>query len=175
MEDFDEDGDPSATGALDLSHRAWKVLDKNIWDWGTKLLVLDISYNRLDALPMELGQLTMLQELNAACNTIERVTPMVGRCLRLKVLKLNGNHLTELPEDVRTAAVRNDRFRESTRPPGALLTDCALPPPSLSRLSAPTFRSCSPLPPNLHHRRLTTVRSGTAAFSRISSSARTHW
>lgn len=52
MEEFDELV-PTAdeSGALDLSHRAWKEVDDIVWTMGREVYELGLSYNRLRNLP----------------------------------------------------------------------------------------------------------------------------
>ena len=52
MEEFDDlIAAPDDSGMLDLSHRAWVTLDDAIWTWGTTLIVLNVSFNNIAALP----------------------------------------------------------------------------------------------------------------------------
>lgn len=47
------------------------------------------------------GKLTALKELNVSYNRLCRVPPELGDCEDLERLELTGNHLSELPFEVR--------------------------------------------------------------------------
>jgi len=63
---------------------------------------LDLSYNNLEYLPIEVGALTQLQELKLCCNNASTFTipPVIGKLLSLVILKLSGNSLTQLPTEI---------------------------------------------------------------------------
>jgi len=101
MEEFDELVQaPDDSGVLDLSHRAWVTLDDAIWTWGTSLIVLNVSFNRVEKIPPGLGQLALLRELDVSNNHIEEIPAAIGECLRIRKLKCNGNRLHTLPKEI---------------------------------------------------------------------------
>lgn len=51
--------------------------------------------------PLCSGKLTELKELNVSYNRLSRVPPELGACENLDRLELTGNHLSELPFEVR--------------------------------------------------------------------------
>lgn len=51
--------------------------------------------------PLSSGKLTELKELNVSYNRLTRVPPELGACENLDRLELTGNHLSELPFEVR--------------------------------------------------------------------------
>lgn len=89
----------------------------------TQLSVLEIPQNAITELPPEIGEfvtaclcsageqttecrsssgkLTELRELNVSYNRLSRVPPELGDCENLRRLELTGNHLSELPFEVR--------------------------------------------------------------------------
>lgn len=65
-----------------------------------------LLYNRLrpifDDVVCPLTSLPPLisRELDVSCNKLEAMPPEIGRCSRLRKLKANGNYLTAIPEEV---------------------------------------------------------------------------
>lgn len=91
---------PDFRGFLDLTSRAWVNLDPVLWTMSKTLIVLDISYNRLIAIPPEIGELQLLRELKASFNLITEVPTEIGKLKRLRKLSLNGNRIRTLPAEV---------------------------------------------------------------------------
>eukprot|EP00968_Pinguiococcus_pyrenoidosus_P006631 scaffold442_cov268-Pinguiococcus_pyrenoidosus.AAC.39 len=101
MEEFDDlIPQPDADGSCDLAHRGWKVVDSVIWTLGAELLHLDLSFNRIEALPPDVGGLFLLRTLNISCNRVASIPQAILRCKRLRILKANGNALTSIPDEV---------------------------------------------------------------------------
>lgn len=99
MEEFDDlVPTPDESGVLELTYRAWKVLDDVVWTMGKELVKLNVSFNSIKYLPPELGDLMRLRELNVACNAVPRLPSQLGKLRNLEVLKVNGNKLTQLPD-----------------------------------------------------------------------------
>src|SRR5207302_593359 len=61
---------------------------------------LDLSGNRLTALPPEVGQLSALTSLNLSDNRLAVLPPEIGRLSALTTLNLCGNQLTVLPPEM---------------------------------------------------------------------------
>ena len=86
MEEFDELVQaPDDSGLLDLSHRAWVTLDDAIWTWGTSLIVLNVSFNRVESLPPGLGQLALLR------NSTSPITRLRSSRLQLEAVCVSAN------------------------------------------------------------------------------------
>eukprot|EP00948_MAST-09A_sp_MAST-9A-sp1_P000722 g722.t1 len=101
MEEFDDlSQKPTDSGELDMSHRAWRILENSIWEWGTKLFILNISYNQIEEIPGAIKKLRFLREFNCSSNAITAIPPEIGNCHKLKILKANGNHIRELPDEI---------------------------------------------------------------------------
>lgn len=99
MEDYDDlrDQGPDAGGLVDLSHHAWVTLDEEVWGWGDKLLLLNVSFNRIREISPLVGRLGALRELDLGHNAISCIPDAIGDCARLKILRASHNDLTTLP------------------------------------------------------------------------------
>jgi Leucine-rich repeat (LRR) protein len=91
---------PDSRGQLDLTNRAWVNLDSQVFSFASSLVLLDISYNNMHELPVEIGELQMLRELRAAFNKLVKVPQTIGKLRRLRKLVLNGNKLKTLPDEI---------------------------------------------------------------------------
>jgi hypothetical protein len=101
MEDFDDAlRAPGADGSVNLSHRAYVTLDDQLWGWGSKVLVLNLSYNHIKLLDEGIGNLTHLHTLDVSSNALQGLPAEIGGCVRLRTVRLNGNQLTKLPEEI---------------------------------------------------------------------------
>ena len=92
--------EPDALGTLDLTNRAWVNLDHRIWNYSSTLLLLDVSYNNMFELPVNIGELSMLREFRAAFNKLVKLPSTIGKLKRLRKLVLNGNKLKHLPDEI---------------------------------------------------------------------------
>jgi len=91
---------PDSKGLLDLSNRAWVNLDPVIWTYSLSLVVLDISYNHIEILPPQIGELVLLKEFRASFNKIGVIPSEMGNLRRLRKLYLNSNRLRKLPSEL---------------------------------------------------------------------------
>ncbi len=80
---------------LDLRNNQLSVLPREICF--LPLQVFLISNNRLVSLPDELGRMTELTELDAACNQITHLPTRLGELTNLRSLNLRQNQLVYLP------------------------------------------------------------------------------
>ena len=79
---------------------------------------LDLRYNRLTALPPEIGQLTNLTELNLGGNQLTTLPPEIAQLENLVYLNLEGDQLRHLP----SALKRFENLKEKTALFGLLRT-----------------------------------------------------
>jgi len=61
---------------------------------------LNLSYNNLTQLPVEIGQLTQLTTLNLSLNKLTHLPVEIGRLTQLTELILYGNKLTQVPVEI---------------------------------------------------------------------------
>lgn len=152
MEEYDDlVPDPGEEGIMDMSHRGWKVADKVVWELGKRVLVLNLSFNKIQVLPEEIELLILLRDFNCEHNHIEeiplgltrcrrlrqlimrdnnltKIPPELGKCVMLEEIYLNGNRITEIPDTIakcdvlNTLDCRNNKL--DTVPPdiGAIIT-----------------------------------------------------
>ncbi|CAM9905214.1 unnamed protein product [Phaeothamnion confervicola] len=83
---------------LDLSFNLVEVLPGATIGSFSLLRELDVSANRLNALPLELEQCKQLRRLKANGNYLRSVPPGLGTCMLLEEVVLSENKLTELPD-----------------------------------------------------------------------------
>ncbi len=84
---------------LDLSGNRLTALPREI-ALLTALKSLDLSGNRLTVLPPEIAQLTALQSLDLSGNQLTALPPEIARLTALQSLDLSGNQLTALPPEI---------------------------------------------------------------------------
>jgi hypothetical protein len=61
---------------------------------------LDVGYNNLTQLPVEIGQLTQLTTLDLNSNNITQLPVEIGQLTHLTTLDLNSNNITQLPVEM---------------------------------------------------------------------------
>jgi len=61
------------------------------------LEVLDLSANRLDYIPDEIGLLKNLKILNLSCNNLKKIPDSIKNLTNLKCIDLSHNPITEMP------------------------------------------------------------------------------
>ena len=71
------------------------------------LTTLDLSYNSLESLPSEIGQLTNLTNLRLGWNELENLPVEVGQLINLKRLNLRSNNLSEEAKEEITQLLPN--------------------------------------------------------------------
>lgn len=116
MEEFDElCPTPNEEGALELQYRAWETIDSVVWTMGKELLKLNISFNRVEYLPPELGDLQLLLELNCSCNKLDTLPAQIGKLKQLTHLKCNGNAITHLPNELGNCSALEEVYASENR------------------------------------------------------------
>lgn len=101
MEEYDDlVPTPDENGILELTYRGWSIVDEVVWTMGRELVSLNVSFNSIEHLPPELGDLQMLRELNVSCNRLSEIPKQIGKLRQLQVLRINGNKLKVVPPEV---------------------------------------------------------------------------
>jgi Leucine-rich repeat (LRR) protein len=68
--------------------------------WTSSLTHVDLSLNKLDALPDAVGALRSLTALHVSNNRLASAPASLARCQELRQLWLSNNRLTQLPKGV---------------------------------------------------------------------------
>lgn len=76
-----------------------------------QLQQLDLSENKLEALPEEIGGLASLTDLVLSKNSLEQLPNSFGRLTRLSILKLDQNRLVHLTPNIAGYASTTLRVR----------------------------------------------------------------
>lgn len=109
----------SCTGYACDSINVRKILDRNgmptvpvtqvTTSAGGRITVLTLSYNPSGAitlpkpctvLPAEIGNLTALKTIYAFGNTLDTISPAIGKCVSLQTIIANNNGISELPASI---------------------------------------------------------------------------
>ncbi|XP_033634809.1 plant intracellular Ras-group-related LRR protein 5-like [Asterias rubens] len=85
---------------LDISQNAINEIPQRICEELTRLITLDVSFNRVITLPKTISCLQSLEELTAAHNKIVVLPSCIGDLARLKVLDLTKNLLRDVPGEI---------------------------------------------------------------------------
>lgn len=88
------------TGIVALRDSDLKELPKAALVLGPVARNIDATNNRLDALPLDIGQLNGLQRLVVSRNQLRGVPAELGLLGQLKLLSLDNNVLTSLPPEI---------------------------------------------------------------------------
>ena len=84
---------------LDVSHNRLEALPRSIGHC-TRLRILNVDHNYLEDIPKELGSCFFLEELNAEHNSLVTVPASLGGLQQLRELRLKHNRLEALPVEI---------------------------------------------------------------------------
>ncbi|XP_030379073.1 leucine-rich repeat-containing protein 57 isoform X1 [Scaptodrosophila lebanonensis] len=106
------------TGILKISLQRLQEFPPQLKTYPNVLKTLDLSQNRFEHIPDELGRLTLLKHLNLSGNRLVELNEVVGELLKLEVLLLMDNMLTKLPKTLancvhlKTVNLSNNQLKE---------------------------------------------------------------
>jgi hypothetical protein len=79
------------TDVLDFQHRSLRDLDVSLLTKMPNLRVINLSHNALHQLPIEIGQMTRLEQLIVSHNALSSLPDEIGQATNLQVLDLSRN------------------------------------------------------------------------------------
>jgi len=91
---------------LDLRHCQLEEFPREIFELADTLTMLDLSGNRLRALPDDLPRLHALRILFCSANLFETLPPVLGRCAGLDIIGFKANAIAHVPDEAIPAGVR---------------------------------------------------------------------
>ena len=101
LKEWPTDMDPmSSLGVLSLSGNQFEELPTTLISSLPWLRYLDLSNNKLQSLPPEIGQLRNLSSLDLAQNQLTTISDEIGQLEKLRRLDLAQNQLTTIPDEI---------------------------------------------------------------------------
>lgn len=88
------------TGILKISLQRLQELPPQLKNYPNVLKTLDLSQNRFEHIPEELGKFTLIKHFNMSGNRITEVPETLGELIKLEVLILNDNMITRIPRSL---------------------------------------------------------------------------
>uniref|UniRef100_A0A1I8NVS5 Leucine-rich repeat-containing protein 57 n=1 Tax=Stomoxys calcitrans TaxID=35570 RepID=A0A1I8NVS5_STOCA len=85
------------TGVLKISLQRLQELPPQLKNYPNVLKTLDLSQNRFESIPEEIGRFTLIKHFNMSGNKISVVPDVLGELIKLEVLLLNDNMITRIP------------------------------------------------------------------------------
>ncbi|XP_013107342.2 leucine-rich repeat-containing protein 57 [Stomoxys calcitrans] len=85
------------TGVLKISLQRLQELPPQLKNYPNVLKTLDLSQNRFESIPEEIGRFTLIKHFNMSGNKISAVPDVLGELVKLEVLLLNDNMITRIP------------------------------------------------------------------------------
>lgn len=101
MEEYDDlIPEPDSDGGVDMMHQGWKRVDDIIWKMAMKILSLNLSFNKIEVIPEEIGDLILLKDLNIAHNQVEVLPQRLGDLRCLRKLQCQHNKIEKMPHEI---------------------------------------------------------------------------
>ena len=99
MEDVDDEIlCPDSSGVLQLSHRGWKEIPKQIFPQSKfNLLDLDLSYNSINHLNDSISLCIKLRRLNLSFNELTCLPDSLSKCQQLEIFSCADNKIESVP------------------------------------------------------------------------------
>lgn len=96
----DENCSVNEEGLVDVRYRGWTEINPMIWTFKDQIVHLNLSFNRLQSLPENIGILRRLKYLNCENNEIDNIPESIGKIRPLREMNLNKNKLIRLPGSI---------------------------------------------------------------------------
>jgi Leucine-rich repeat (LRR) protein len=100
LEEIPANFQPAAIGHLSLARNQIATIPDKLFANGSSLRILRLQQNRLKVLPSSLACLIGLEELDLSYNELENLPEELGQLKRLEVVHLQGNRLRALPRSL---------------------------------------------------------------------------
>lgn len=89
-----------STGIVALRDSKLKAFPDEVLDLESVVRTVDLTHNKIVAVPVEISTLFNLQRLILADNLVERLPMNLGKLQSLKVMTLDGNRISGLPDEL---------------------------------------------------------------------------
>lgn len=89
-----------STGIVALRDSKLKAFPDEVLDLESVVRTVDLTHNKIVAVPVEISKLFNLQRLILADNLVERLPMNLGKLQSLKVMTLDGNRISGLPDEL---------------------------------------------------------------------------
>ncbi|XP_049311181.1 leucine-rich repeat-containing protein 57 [Bactrocera dorsalis] len=106
------------TGILKISLQRLQEFPPQLKNYPNVLKTLDLSENRFERLPDELGHFTLVKHLNLSGNKLIELPDVIGELTKLEVLLVMNNYLTKIPKtlsncnNLKTVNLTNNQIKE---------------------------------------------------------------
>uniref|UniRef100_A0A1A9UUN7 Disease resistance R13L4/SHOC-2-like LRR domain-containing protein n=1 Tax=Glossina austeni TaxID=7395 RepID=A0A1A9UUN7_GLOAU len=88
------------TGILKISLQRLQDFPPQLKGYPNVLKTLDLSQNRFERIPEEIGRLTLLKHLNMSGNQIVELPQVLGELMKLEVMLMNDNMIAKIPDSL---------------------------------------------------------------------------
>ncbi|XP_036318650.1 leucine-rich repeat-containing protein 57-like [Rhagoletis pomonella] len=106
------------TGILKISLQRLQEFPPQLKNYPNVLKTLDLSENRFERIPDELGHFTLVKHLNLSGNKLIELPDVIGELSKLEVLLLMNNYIVKLPKtlsncnNLKTVNLSNNQIKE---------------------------------------------------------------
>uniref|UniRef100_W8B810 Leucine-rich repeat-containing protein 57 n=2 Tax=Ceratitis capitata TaxID=7213 RepID=W8B810_CERCA len=106
------------TGILKISLQRLQEFPPQLKNYPNVLKTLDLSENRFERLPDEIGHFTLVKHLNLSGNKLIELPDVLGELTKLEVLLLMNNYLSKIPKtlsncnNLKTVNLSNNQIKE---------------------------------------------------------------
>ncbi|XP_058472270.1 leucine-rich repeat-containing protein 57 [Solea solea] len=106
------------TGVFQLTGKGLQEVPEELQRLTSNLRTVDLSGNRIEVLPVSIGNFLQLKSLTLNCNRLTSVPSEIGKLKKLETLSLNGNRIQQLPsalgqlKSLRTLSLAGNQIAE---------------------------------------------------------------